>query len=58
MKYFRTWKKADAVRELITKEQARKSIEGSYKAEAVEEILNTPNIYPCLFAIIEIEDEE
>lgn len=58
MKYFRTWKEADAVRELVTKEQARKSIEGSYKAGAVEEILNTPNIYSCLFAIIEIEDEE
>ena len=57
MKYFRTWKKADAVRELVTKEQARKSIEGSYKAKAVEEILNTPNIYPCLFAIIEIEED-
>ena len=56
MKYFRTWKKADAVRELVTKEQARKSIEGSYKAETVEKILNTPNIYPCLFATIEVEE--
>lgn len=56
MKYFRTWKEADATRELITKEQARKSIEGSYKPKAVEEILNTPNIYPCLFAIIEVEN--
>lgn len=58
MKYFRTWKEADATRELITKEQARKFIEGSYKAGAVKEILNTPNIYSCLFAIIEIEDEK
>lgn len=57
MKYFRTWKEADAVRELVTKEQARKSIEGSYKAKAVEEILNTPNIYPCLFTIIEVEED-
>lgn len=56
MKYFRTWKEADAVRESVTKEQARKSIEGSYKAEIVEEILNTPNTYPCLFAIIEVEE--
>ena len=56
MKYFRTWKEVDATRELITKEQARKSIEGSYKAGAVEEILNTPNTYPCLFAIIEVEE--
>lgn len=57
MKYFRTWKEADAIRELITKERARKSIEGSYKTGAVEEILNTPNIYPCLFAIIEVEED-
>ena len=57
MKYFRTWKEADATRELVTKDEARKSIEGSYKTEAVEEILNTPNIYPCLFAIIEIEND-
>ena len=57
MKYFRTWKEVDATRELITKEQARKSIEGSYKAETVEEVLNTPNIYPCLFAIIEVEED-
>lgn len=57
MKYFRTWKEADAIRELVTKDEARKSIEGSYKSEAVEEILNTPNIYPCLFAIIEIEND-
>ena len=57
MKYFRTWKEADATRELVTKDEARKSIEGSYKAEAVENILNTPNIYPCLFAIIEIEED-
>ena len=41
MKYFRTWKEADAVRESVTKEQARKSIEGSYKAETVEKILTT-----------------
>ena len=57
MKYFRTWKEADATRELVTKDEARKSIEGSYKSEAVEEIFNTPNIYPCLFAIIEIEND-
>ena len=57
MKYFRTWKEADATRELVSKDEARKSIEGSYKPEAVEEILNTPNIYPCLFAIIEIEND-
>ena len=57
MKYFRTWKKADAVKEPVTKEQARKSIEGSYKTEAVEEILNTSNTYPCLFAIIEVEED-
>ena len=57
MKYFRTWKEADATRELVTKDEARKSIEGSYKVEAVEEILNTPNIYPCLFAIIEMEND-
>lgn len=56
MKYFRTWKEADATRELVTKDEARKSIEGSYKGETVEDILNTPNIYPCLFAIIEIEN--
>ena len=56
MKYYRTWKEADAVRKSVTKEQARKSIEGSYKAETVEEILNTPNIYPCLFATIEVEE--
>ena len=57
MKYFRTWKEADAVRKEITKDEARKSIEGSYKPEAVEDILNTLNIYPCLFAIIEIEND-
>ena len=57
MKYFKTWKEADAVRKEVTKDEARKSIEGSYKAEAVEDILNTPNIYPCLFAIIEIEND-
>ena len=57
MKYFRTWKKADAVKEPVTKEQARKSIEGSYKIGAVEKILNTPNTYPCLFAIIEVEED-
>lgn len=53
MKYFRTWKEADATREMITKEQARKSIKGSYKAE----MLNTIGIYPCLFATIEIEED-
>ena len=57
MKYFKTWKEADAVRKEVTKDEARESIEGSYKAEAVEDILNTPNIYPCLFAIIEIEND-
>lgn len=57
MRYFKTWKEADAVRKEVTKDEARKSIEGSYKAEAVEDILNTPNIYPCLFAIIEIEND-
>lgn len=57
MKYFRTWKEADAVKKEVTKDEARKSIEGSYKPEAVEDILNTPNIYPCLFAIIEIEED-
>ena len=57
MRYFKTWKKADAVRKEVTKDEARKSIEGSYKAEVVEDILNTPNIYPCLFAIIEIEND-
>ncbi len=57
MKYFRTWKEADATRELVTRDEARKSIEGSYKAETVEEILNTPNTYPCLFAIIEVEED-
>ena len=57
MKYFKTWKEADAVRKEVTKDEARKSIEGSYKPEALEDILNTPNIYPCLFAIIEIEND-
>lgn len=57
MKYFRTWKEADATKELVTKEEARKSIEGSYKAEAVEEILNSVGLYPCLFAYIEIEED-
>lgn len=57
MRYFRTWKEADATREMITKEQAKKSIEGSYKSEAVEEMLNTISIYPCLFTTIEIEED-
>lgn len=57
MKYYRIWKEADATKELVTRDEARKSIEGSYKAEAVEDILNTPNIYPCLFATIEIEKD-
>ena len=57
MKYYRTWKEADATRELVTKDEARKSIEGSYKAEAVEEILNSVGLYPCLFAYIEIEED-
>lgn len=57
MRYFRIWKKADAVRKEVTKDEARKSIEGSYKPEAVEDILNIPNRYPCLFAIIEIEED-
>ncbi len=57
MKYFRTWKEADATRELITKDEARKSIEGSYKAETVEETLDTIGIHPCLFATIEIEED-
>lgn len=57
MKYFRTWKEADAVRKEITKDEARKSIEGSYKPEAVENILNTIGKYPCLFAYIEIEED-
>lgn len=56
MKYFRTWKEVDATRELVTKDEARKSIEGSYKSEAVEQILNTAGRYPCLFANIEIEN--
>lgn len=57
MKYYRTWKEADATRELVTKDEARKSIEGSYKAETVEEMLDTIGVYPCLFAIIEIEED-
>lgn len=57
MKYYRTWKEADATRELVTKDEARKSIEGSYKAETVEEILNSVGLYPCLFATIEIEED-
>lgn len=57
MKYYRTWKEADATKELVTKKEARKSIEGSYKAEAVEEILNSVGLYPCLFAYIEIEED-
>lgn len=57
MKYFRTWKEADATRELVTKDEARKSIEGSYKSEAVEQILNTTGKYPCLFVNIEIEED-
>ena len=57
MKYFRTWKEANAVRKEVVKDEARKSIEGSYKPEAVEQILNTAGTYPCLFAIIEIEND-
>ena len=57
MKYFRIWKEVDAIRELVTKDEARKSIEGSYKSEAVEQILNTTGKYPCLFAYIEIEED-
>lgn len=57
MKYYRTWKETDAIRELITKDEARKSIEGSYKAETVEEMLDTIGVHPCLFAIIEIEED-
>ena len=57
MKYFRTWKEADATRELVTRDEARKSIEGSYKSKAVEQILNTTGKYPCLFANIEIEED-
>ena len=57
MKYFRTWKEADTVKKEVTKDEARKSIEGSYKAEAVEQILNTIGMYPCLFAYIEIEND-
>lgn len=57
MKYYRTWKEADAIRELITRDEARKSIEGSYKAGTVEETLDTIGIYPCLFATIEVEEE-
>ena len=30
MRYFKTWKEADAVRKEVTKDEARKSIEGSY----------------------------
>ena len=57
MKYYRTWKETDATRELVTKDEARKSIEGSYKSEAVEQILNTADKYPCLSAYIEIEED-
>lgn len=57
MKYFRTWKEADAIRKEVAKDEARKSIEGSYKPEAVEQILNIVGIYPCLFAYIEIEED-
>lgn len=57
MKYFRTWKEANATRELVTKDEARKSIEGSYKSEAVEQILNTAGKYPCLFAYVEIKED-
>lgn len=56
MKYFRTWKEVDATRELVTKDEARVSIEGSYKSKAVEQILNTAGKYPCLFATIEVEE--
>lgn len=57
MKYFRTWKEVDATRELVTKDEARVFIEGSYKPEVVEQILNTAGKYPCLFANIEIEND-
>lgn len=57
MKYYRTWKEADATRELVTRDEARKSIEGSYKAETVEETLDTIGIHPCLFATIEVEED-
>lgn len=57
MKYYRTWKEANATRELVTRDEARKSIEGSYKAETVEEILDTIGVHPCLFATIEIEED-
>ena len=57
MKYYRTWKEADATRELVTRDEARKSIEGSYKAETVEETLDTIGFYPCLFATIEVEED-
>ena len=57
MKYFRTWKEANTIRKEVTKDEARKSIEGSYKPEAVENILNTIGKYPCLFAYIEIEED-
>lgn len=57
MKYFKTWKETDAIRKEVTKDEARKSIEGSYKAEAVEQILNTTGTYPCLFAYIEIKED-
>lgn len=57
MKYFRIWKEADAVKKEVTKDEAKKSIEGSYKPEAIEQILNTTGTYPCLFAYIEIEED-
>ncbi len=55
MKYFRI-SKADGTEAEITKERATFILEGTYKKEVVEELLNVPGQIPTMFSIIVVSE--
>lgn len=55
MKYFKI-SKAGGNEVEITKERAAFILEGSYKKEVVEELLDTPGVIPTMFSIIVVRE--
>lgn len=56
MKYYRTWKEADAKREEVTYEEAYNSMSTTYRLECIDDMLAQKNQYPTMFAFIEVEE--
>lgn len=57
MKYFKISKAGENEVE-ITKERAAFILEGAYKKEVVEELLDTPGVIPTMFSIIVVRKSE